>query len=354
MNWTLARLVPIAWIACLGTGRLSAFSAESKTVTANGGSAASSALATRLFLDAGTTAAPIGTTVWFVADKNGDGVPTSPTPGALLGADDEIVYRDIVDGDQPGGTAGRYRRLDIPVPDSLRNAVIYMYLWNGTGTGFVPVDGSTFGLFRFGIVPPPDVGNAPWLVDANVNASQHRVGGSPANRPPVFAAIPDQVATNGFELVFVVSAVDPDLGQTVRFGLGDGAPAGATIGSASGELRWTPGPSDVGVRTFRVVATDNGVPNLSSTSEVRVEVRDRPAPPIPSVTWSPGSGVGSESIRFLAVAGYHYVVQRRTSLTQGEWTDAAVPVVGSGLPVDLPLQGLVGGDPSVFLRIVAR
>lgn len=354
MNWILARLVPIAWVACIGTGRLCAFSAECKTVTANGGSAASSALATRLFLDGGTTAAPVGTAIWFVADKNGDGVPTNPASGAVLGADDEIIYRDTVDGDQPGSTAGRYRRLDIPVPDSLRNAVIYMYLWNGTGTGFVPVDGSTFGLFRFGIVPPPDVGNAPWLVDANVNASQHRVGGSPANRPPVFAAIPDQVATNGTELSFVVSAVDPDSGQTVRFGLGDGAPAGATIGATSGELRWTPGPADVGLRTFRVVATDDGVPSLSWTAEVRVEVRDRPAPPIPTVAWSTGSGTGTESVRFLAVAGYTYVVQRRASLTQGEWVEAGVPIVGNGVQVDLPLQGLAGSDPAVFLRVVAR
>jgi hypothetical protein len=177
------------------TPALHAYTAECKTVTVNSGTAASSPLATRLYLDAGVTAAPIGTTVWFVADRNGDGVPTAPSAQGILGADDEVIFRDVLDGDQPGSTAGRYRRLDISVPDSLRTAAIYLYVWNGTGATFTPVTGSTFGLFRFGVVPPPDVGNAPWLVNANVNASEFRVGGTVANRPPVFAGMPAQTAT---------------------------------------------------------------------------------------------------------------------------------------------------------------
>lgn len=330
---------------------LHAYTAESKTVSTNGGTAASSPLATRLFLDAGSTAAPLGTVIWFVADKNGDGVPTSPSAGSILGADDELVFKDVLDGDQPGSTAGRYRRLDIAVPDSLRGAAIYLYLWNGSGIDFVPVSGSRFGLHRFGVVPPPDVGNAPWLIDANVNASQYQVGGSVANRAPVFNPVSPQVVTNGTELSFTVSASDPDSGQTLSYSLDSGAPLGAAVDAATGVFRWTPSSSDVGIRTVVFRATDSGAPSLSATLEVGIEVRRAYVPP-PAPTIALLASAGSYQVRLEGVSGSSYQLQARTSLTEGTWVDVGSAVVASGSTVVLDV--VQEAAPTRFLRVVAR
>jgi hypothetical protein len=348
------RLIAIA-AALVGivhsTPALQAYTAESKTVSTNGGSAAASPLATRLFLDAGVTAAPLGTVIWFVADKNGDGVPTSPAAGSILGADDELVFRDVLDGDQPGSSAGRYRRLDIAVPDSLRGAAIYMYLWNGSGIDFVPVSGSRFGLHRFGVVPPPEVGNAPWLIDANVNASQYQVGGSVANRAPVFNPVSPQVVTNGTELSFTVSASDPDSGQTLSYSLDSGAPLGAAVDAATGVFRWTPSSSDVGIRTVVFRATDSGAPTLSATLEVGIEVRRAYVPP-PAPTIALLASAGSYQVRLEGVSGSSYQLQARTSLTEGTWVDVGNAVVASGSTVVLDV--VQEAAPTRFLRVVAR
>jgi hypothetical protein len=333
----------------IATPVLQAYSAEAKTVTVNNGTAGQSPLATRFFLDAGTTPAPLGTTVWFVADKNGDGVPTSPAAGAILGSDDEIVYRDVVDGDQPGSTPGRYRRLDIVVPDALRTAAIYVYLWNGTGVDFAPVNGSTFGLYRIGVVLPPDVGNAPWLVATNVNASQYRVGGAAENRPPVIADIPAQFATNGVPFSFTVLASDPDAGQTVAFSLEPGAPAGAAIGSATGLFTWTPGAAQLGTNILAVRATDNGNPARSATLQFSVVVRAPLPPPAPVL------GVallgGTLRITFTGANGATYQLQSRSDLTVGEWQDVGSAALGNGGA--LSLEVVAGTDPRKFFRVVA-
>ncbi len=331
--------------------RLNAYTAESKTVSTNGGTAAASPLATRLFVDAGVTAAPLGTVIWFVADKNGDGVPTSPVQGSILGADDELIFRDVLDGDQPGSTAGRYRRLDIPVPDSLRGAVIYLYLWNGSGIEFVPVSGSRFGLHRFGVVPPPDVGNAPWLIDANVNASQYQVGGSVANRAPVFNPVSPQVVTNGAELSFTVSASDPDPGQTLAYSLDPSSPLGATLDAVTGTFRWTPSISDVGVRTVVFRATDSGTPAQSATLEVGIEVRRAYVPP-PAPAISLSASAGAYQVRLEGVSGSSYQLQARTSLTEGTWVDVGSAVVATGSTVVLDV--VQEAAPTRFLRVVAR
>lgn len=333
------------------TPALQAYTAESKTVSSNGGTAAASPLATRLYLDAGVTAAPLGTVIWFVADKNGDGVPTSPSAGSILGADDELVFKDVLDGDQPGSTAGRYRRLDIAVPDSLRGAAIYLYLWNGSGIDFVPVSGSRFGLHRFGVVPPPDVGNAPWLIDANVNASQYQVGGSVANRAPAFSPVSPQVVTNGTELSFTVSASDPDAGQSLAYSLDAGAPEGVALDSATGAFRWTPSASDVGIRTVVIRATDNGVPSQSATVSVSIEVRRAYVPP-PAPSLALAGSAGAFQIRLQGVSGSSYRLQTRTSLSEGSWVDLGSAVVASGTQVvfDVPQDSA----PTRFLRVVAQ
>ena len=165
------------------------YAAEAKTVSLDLGSAAASTLETRLFSDSAfNTPAPLGTAIWFVADINHDGVPaealgSSQVPlASVLGADDRLLFQDVLDGDQPGSVAGRYRELSISLSGAaadeaaLENANIYVFLWNSSGDTFTPTAGSTFGILNTGINPPPTtLGNAFWAIDQNISATQFTV-----------------------------------------------------------------------------------------------------------------------------------------------------------------------------------
>ncbi len=99
------------------------------------------------------------------------------------------------------------------------------------------------------------------------------------NQAPVFAPVPDVIISEGSNLVFAVSAVDPDLpANAVTYALGQGAPAGAAIAPASGVFSWRPdyatGPS---TNRVTIVAKDNGKPPLTATASFTVVVRDTAA-----------------------------------------------------------------------------
>lgn len=107
-----------------------------------------------------------------------------------------------------------------------------------------------------------------------------------ANAAPVFTQGPVATcgagstplpAVVGQPLTIVVQATGPEAGQTTTLSLQPGAPAGvvldATAGAtANGQIRWTPGPGQIGLQVLRVVATDDGLPQRSSTLEVCINV----------------------------------------------------------------------------------
>ncbi len=82
------------------------------------------------------------------------------------------------------------------------------------------------------------------------------VAATPPNRPPVFTSTPQFVATDGQLYQYTAVAVDPD-GDPLSFSLRE-APAGMTIDSATGLVRWTPTAAQTGVHTVTVLATDPG------------------------------------------------------------------------------------------------
>jgi hypothetical protein len=173
---------------------VSVASAQDYSVLAQTRTAPGGGLADRLFTDNSfTTLAPNGRIIWFVADALGNGVPTSPIEGSILGSDDTIIFQDIIDGGILGTQNGRYSRaynnvMGVPLaPDSTRNASIVMYLWNVstvqsvpiTNGFFTPVAGNTFGIFNIGNVTEPAVGDALWEITSNVSASQFTVAAIP-------------------------------------------------------------------------------------------------------------------------------------------------------------------------------
>ena len=160
----------------------------------------------RLFMDSfESTPAPANTYVWLVADLSGSGLSTSwntqssgagDPPTGLTVTDAQIT--DIANAvgndhrfhlDQVPGTltlgnhSGEIRLTGIPVYDeAYKSARIFLYLWNDVNSnGSIGDVGDTFGLFDFGVVPPPGegLGNANYLVDGNVHADRITVSTVP-------------------------------------------------------------------------------------------------------------------------------------------------------------------------------
>ena len=139
----------------------------------------------RLFLDtAETTAAPVGTAVWLFADISGNGigiaqgqVPVTEIQNIINGVgDDQRFFSDIVDGGLLGAQPGKYQRTGISVPDAFQTARIGLLLVNDANHNSTIGDaGDTFGYYDFGVVPPPAVGNALYLISGNVHADQNLI-----------------------------------------------------------------------------------------------------------------------------------------------------------------------------------
>lgn len=169
--------------ACLVTvpaAAQSSYLANARTIV----SSTQNVLTNRLYL-AGSTLAPVNTTIWIVADTARDGVPTSPPANRLLGPDDVVILKDVVDGTLLGDQAGRYQRNGISVTGvNPATAHIYVYLWNGSGAGLQPAQGTTFGLLNLGVVTPPEIGNAAWAITADIRADQHTVAAPAADPQP--------------------------------------------------------------------------------------------------------------------------------------------------------------------------
>lgn len=101
------------------------------------------------------------------------------------------------------------------------------------------------------------------------------------NQAPTLNAVGNKSINELSLLSFLVTASDPNAGQTLTFSLEEGAPEGAAINSESGLFTWTPtegqGPGVYGI-TIRV--TDNGLPNLSDSETISVTVNEVNTAPV--------------------------------------------------------------------------
>ncbi len=170
---------------------------------------------------------------------------------------------------------------------------------------------------------------------------------APPNTAPVLAPIANQLLVLGQTLSLTASATDADLpSQTLTFSLGTGAPAGATIGPASGQLSWMPANAPA-TNTLSVIVTDNGIPSLSATQSFTVIV----LPPVPRPQLGNVS-LGGNTISFSwpSAAGYLYRVQYKTDLAATNWTTLGDDQPGTGSPLSLTV-GLTNA-PQGFYRVI--
>ncbi|MCX2983457.1 hypothetical protein EYC98_21590, partial [Halieaceae bacterium IMCC14734] len=101
------------------------------------------------------------------------------------------------------------------------------------------------------------------------------------NGAPDLDTIGDQFVAEGLLLAFVVSAVDPDGPDGVlTFSLDAGAPAGATIDSATGVFSWAPTQAQgLGEFSVTIRVIDDGTPSLDDAETITITVGTPPLVP---------------------------------------------------------------------------
>ena len=84
------------------------------------------------------------------------------------------------------------------------------------------------------------------------------------NRPPVFAPVGPQQASTTVPTSFTVSATDPDNNAVTLSA--NNVPSGSTFDQNTGMFVWTPTYNQAGVYTVTFTATDNGTPEVASST----------------------------------------------------------------------------------------
>jgi hypothetical protein len=141
---------------------------------------------------------------------------------------------------------------------------------------------------------------------------EFQVFGTPANLPPVLAAIPNQSIMAGQTLLVTNSASDPNVPPLpLSFSLSQ-APAGASIGPDSGVFSWRPMISQSpSTQNVAVVVSDNGLPPLSATQSFNIMVAQPSAPTLHASTLSNGRF----QFTINGNTGPDYLIQTSTNLT---------------------------------------
>jgi hypothetical protein len=101
------------------------------------------------------------------------------------------------------------------------------------------------------------------------------------NSPPTISVVSNVTLGAGQTLSLSVTASDPNPLNTLTFSLGPGAPVGAVVNPASGQITWATSPAFAGTtNVISVIATDNGQPPLSAAATVTVVLVQVANPPV--------------------------------------------------------------------------
>jgi len=146
------------------------------------------------------------------------------------------------------------------------------------------------------------------------------------NTAPVLAAISDKFVNVGQTVHFTATATDSQSAyQSLTYSLSN-APAGATIGAASGIFTWTTSQAAVpGTNSVTVRVTDSGAPALSDSRTFSIVV----SAPLRFQAVSP-TGDGYLRISFDTLPGKNYQMQFKNHLTDPVWTALGANISGTG------------------------
>ncbi len=134
------------------------------------------------------------------------------------------------------------------------------------------------------------------------------------NDPPVLDPIGNKSIDEGGLLTFIATATDPDPNDTLTFSLDPGAPAGATIGPATGSFSFSAGDGPASY-TLTVRVMDNGTPSYGDFETFTLTVNN--VGPTATIA-GPSQGVRGQTRRFTLgatdpsatdqAAGFLYVI----------------------------------------------
>jgi len=148
-----------------------------------------------------------------------------------------------------------------------------------------------------------------------------------SNTSPALAPIASRTVTLGQTVDFTAVAGDTDLPpQTLTFSLGAGAPAGASVNSATGRFLWTPTAAPA-TNLISLIVTDSGIPALSATQSFAVTVV--PPPLLGGASVSTGQFTFSWSTN----PGQQYQVEYKDALDAPAWQPIGSPLTGTGSPL---------------------
>lgn len=210
------------------------------------------------------------TYLYSVIRRNDSPTITSTAATTMVAGD--AFYLDVVVEDPDVGDAHRFSLEDAPQGVSINEK-----------TGVVSADAGVFDVgFHSFRITATDLSGAQAEQVHVVTVTQ------PDNSPPVFTSVPPKSVSALSELAYTATASDPD-GDEVVFLLSHG-PASAVIDGVTGEIRWTPTRSHVGIHIFDVTALDTN--GASSNQRFAVDVLDpyannRP----PQITSEPSGAV---------------------------------------------------------------
>jgi hypothetical protein len=147
------------------------------------------------------------------------------------------------------------------------------------------------------------------------------------NQPPLFRDLRTRYVKAGDDVSFA-TAIDQDLpAQILAFRLGAGAPGGLTLDPITGIVRWKPGQDQAGQQyPVTVIATDDGVPNLSSTFTYVIQV----VPAGSSIlTLDATVAAGGVVVKWNTEQGVRYQLEWRSEITSA-WQPLGDPVTATG------------------------
>ena len=173
---------------------------------------------------------------------------------------------------------GQNLSLGVPRPDLHVNFALSV---GGEAIGLFAADGTQIDRVTFGAQTDdvsqgrfPDGGANIFLMPETDSPRAANYLNNTPNTPPVLDFIGNKIIFLGQTLAFTATANDSDVPlQSLNFTLFPAPPAGASI-SGAGAFTWTPGA--IGTNNVTVRVTDNGVPSMSDSETITVEVLSAP------------------------------------------------------------------------------
>ncbi len=171
---------------------------------------------------------------------------------------------------------------------------------------------------------------------------------APVNDSPVLIAPGTQAMKAGETLNLVVTAVDVDGDQGLRFTVAD-LPPGATFTDAGGSSRllsWTPTFAQAGAYQVKITVTDDGRPPLSASGT---------APLIVSGSWAKTSGPEGARVQVIYRSGANVYIGTDSGVHRStdnglSWAEASGGLLNVNINLqNLNIQGLVSIGSTLFV-----